>query len=152
MSITAEMAGLLFKTSQKMYMVVKACKTAKEATLQCLILSEKVLCWEVTLGTSSFAKMLVMEVGKSSAKCLDISPLSQKAIVVPLLSLIDTDWTKRCLTSQEQLRGTAEHPNISCRRFRPLSAGACTVFSTHQAPLGARHAIACADASLYARM
>ena len=152
MSITVEMAGLLFRTLQKMCMVVKACKTAEEATLQCLILSQKVLCWEVTLGTSSFAKMLVMDDGKSSAKCLDISPLSQKAIVVPLLSLIDTDVTKRCLTSQEQLQDTAEHLNISCRHFRPLSAGACTVFSTHQAALGARHAIACAAASLYAHM
>jgi len=97
MSITAEMAGLLFRTLQKMCMVMKACKTVKEATLQCLILLEKVLFWEVTLGTSSFAKMLVRAVGKSSVKCLDISPLSQKATVVPLLSLIDKDGTKRCL-------------------------------------------------------
>ena len=80
-----------------MCMVMKACKTVEEATLQCLILSEKVLCWEVTLGISLFAKMLVMEVGKSSAKCLDISPLSQRAIVIPLLSHIDTDGTKHCL-------------------------------------------------------
>ncbi len=117
MSITAEMVGLLFKTLQKMCMVMKACKTVEEATLQCLILSKKVLCWEVIPGISSFAKMLVRAVGKSFAKCLDISPLSQKATVVPLLSLIDRDGIKRCLITQHSYKALLDtltsHVDIS---------------------------------------
>lgn len=103
-SITAETVGILFKTLQKMCMVKEACKPVEEVTLQCLILSKKVLSWEVTLGISSFAKMLARAVGKSSAECLDISQLSQKATVVPLLSLIDRDGTKRCLNTQQSYK------------------------------------------------
>jgi len=133
MSITAEMVGVLFKTLRKMCMVMKACKTVEEATLQCLILSKKVLCWEVTLGISSFAKMSAREVGKSFAKCLDISRLSQKATVVPLLSLIDRDGTKHCLTTQHSYKALLDTLTFHIQCFRPLSAGPCTVLSTHQA-------------------
>jgi len=133
MSITAEMVGLLFKTLRKMCMVMKACKTVEEATLQCLILSKKVLCWEVTLGISSFAKMSAREVGKSFAKCLDISRLSHKATVVPLLSLIDRDGTKHCLTTQHSYKALLDTLTFHVR---------CSVLIKLRQ--GARHATACA--------
>ena len=117
MFITAEMVGPLFMTLRKMCMAMKACKTVEEATLQCLILSKKVLCWGVTLEISSFAKMSAREIGQSFAKCLDISRLSQKATVVPLLSLIDTDGTKShrlCSFTRLGLKDTQSYVSKHC--------------------------------------